>query len=127
MDSFLTGLSEGFGGTIIDPAHAEYDTARALWNAAFDRRPCAVARVGSARDVAAVLRHADAAGREVCVRGGGHSAPGHSCVDGAIVIDLGALRQVTVDRRRETARVGGGALWSDVDRATADHGLATTG
>jgi len=127
MDAFLTGLADGFGGTLIDPAHQDYDKARALWNGAFDRRPCAVARVGSARDVAAVLRHATAAGREVCVRGGGHSAPGHSCVDGALVIDLGGLRHVTVDPRRETARVGGGALWSDFDRAGAQHGLATTG
>ena len=127
MDAFVTGLRQGFGGTIIDPAHADYDAARALWNASFDRRPCAVARVGSAADVASVLRHATAAGRPVCVRGGGHSAPGHSCVDGAVVIDLGALRQVTVDARRETAQVGGGALWSDLDRASAAHGLATTG
>src|SRR4029077_8902636 len=29
--------------------------------------------------------------------------------------------------RGARAQVGGGALWSDVDRATADHGLATTG
>lgn len=49
----------------------------------------------------------------------------HSCVDGAVVIDLGALRGVTVDAR--TAQVGGGARWSDLGRATAAHGLATTG
>ena len=66
-------------------------------------------------------------GGRVCVRGGGHSAPGHSCIDDAVVIDLGSLREVVVDAQRATARVGGGALWSDVDRATAAHGLATTG
>ena len=127
MDSFLTGLAKDFHGTLIDPAHAGYDAARAVWNGAIDRRPSAVARVDSAGDVATVLRHARAAGRRVCVRGGGHSAPGHSCIDDAVVIDLGALRDVAVNAHRATARVGGGALWSDVDRATAAHGLATTG
>jgi FAD/FMN-containing dehydrogenase len=127
MDAFLTGLTRDFQGTLIDPAHAEYDSARAIWNAAIDRRPCALARVETAADVATVLRHAQAAGRSVCVRGGGHSAPGHSCIDDAVVIDLGLLRNVVVDAHRDTACVGGGALWSDVDRATGLHGLATTG
>jgi FAD/FMN-containing dehydrogenase len=127
MDTFLNGLAQELEGSLVEPAHAEYDAARALWNGAIDRRPAALARVGGARDVAAVLRHAAAAGRTVCVRGGGHSAPGHSCIDDALMIDLSALRTVTVDSERETARVGGGALWSDVDKATAAHGLATTG
>src|SRR3954468_3212127 len=127
MDAFLNGMANELEGSVIDRAHADYDTGRALWNADIDRRPAALARVGSARDVATVLRHALAAGKTVCVRGGGHSAPGHSCIDDAVMIDLGALRSVTVDVQRETARVGGGALWSDVDKATAQHGLATTG
>jgi FAD/FMN-containing dehydrogenase len=127
MDTFLNGLAGELEGSLVDRAHADYDSGRALWNAAIDRRPEALARVGSAADVATVLRHAVAAGKTICVRGGGHSAPGHSCIDGAVMIDLGALRSVTVDPERETARVGGGALWSDVDKATAAHGLATTG
>jgi len=127
MDSFLTGLAKDFHGTLIDPAHADYDAARAIWNGAIDRRPSAVARVRSASDVVTVLRRSQAAGRHVCVRGGGHSASGHSCIDDAVVIDLGGLREVTVNAHRAIARVDGGALWSDVDRVTGAHGLATTG
>jgi FAD/FMN-containing dehydrogenase len=125
MESYLSHLADDLAGTLIDPAHADYGAARALWNGALDRRPAAIARVRGPRDIAAVLRHAQAAGRSISIRGGGHSAPGHSVVDDALVIDLGQLREVSVDGTR--AYVGGGALWSDVDRATAAHGLATTG
>src|SRR5262249_15880279 len=46
---------------------------------------------------------------------------------GGIVIDLQGLRDVVVDPKTRIARAGGGATWADFDRATAEHGLATTG
>ena len=48
------------------------------------------------------------------------------CDDG-IVIDLSAMRAVSVDSVERTALVQGGALWGDVDHETQAHGLATTG
>jgi FAD/FMN-containing dehydrogenase len=48
------------------------------------------------------------------------------CDDG-IMIDLSAMRAVTVDPVERTAHVQGGALWGDVDHETQRHGLATTG
>jgi hypothetical protein len=61
------------------------------------------------------------------VRGGGHHFAGYASVDGGVTIDLSRMRGVSVDGRRRVARVEGGALWSDVDRATHPHGLATPG
>jgi FAD/FMN-containing dehydrogenase len=127
MRSLSTELADLVHGTVIEPIHADYDAARRVWNGTIDRRPCALVRAADTRDVAAVLRYARTAGSPVCIRGGGHSLPGHSCIEDAIVIDLAGLRDVTVDPHRATACVGGGALWSDVDTATAAHGLATTG
>ena len=61
------------------------------------------------------------------MRAGGHSVAGHSLCDDGVVLDLREMADIEVDPARRIARVGGGAIWAQVDRATQDHGLATTG
>jgi hypothetical protein len=114
-------------GNAIGADGGEYEAARRLWNCCIDRRPAAIARPRSASEVAAILRAAREAGREVTVRCGGHSPPGRSVADGAVLIDLSLMREVSVDPEARTARVGGPALWANLDGATAPLGLATTG
>ena len=117
----------GFRGVLITPGHRDYDDARALWNGTVDRRPGLIARCNGTSDVAAAVRFARDCGREIAVRGGGHNVAGTAVCEGGIVIDLSAMRTVSVDPLDSTAVVQGGALWRDVDHTTQTHGLATTG
>src|SRR4051812_32530130 len=111
-------------GQIIQPGDAAYDEARTVHNGMIDRHPALVVRCADATDVATATGIAHELGLPLAIRGGGHSGPGFGTCDGGVVADLGALRDVTVDPSRGTVRVGGGATWAEVDRATAPHGLS---
>ncbi len=118
---------DGFRGELITPDHPDYDSARAVWNGAVDRRPRVIARCSGSADVAAAVRFARDHDLEIAVRGGGHNVAGTAVCDDGIVIDLSTMRSVWVDPAARTAVVQGGALWGDVDHETQAHALATTG
>jgi FAD/FMN-containing dehydrogenase len=121
-------LREGFAGEILTPQDGpRYDEARHVFNAMFDRCPAVIARATSTADVVAALAFARRAALPLAVRGGGHSVAGYSTIDDGIVLDLGPMRRVDVDPVARRARVQAGATWGDVDAATQEHGLATTG
>jgi FAD/FMN-containing dehydrogenase len=117
----------GFAGEVLAPGDPGYDDARALHNAAIDRRPALIARCAGPHDVTAGLRHARRHGLAVTVRGGGHAPGGFALADGALTLDLSPMRAVSVDPRRRIARVQGGATWRELDAAAQAHGLAVTG
>jgi FAD/FMN-containing dehydrogenase len=116
-------LRRHFGGEIIEPDTADYDDARRVWNAVFDRRPALIVRPTNVDDVVAAVRFGREHDLEIAVRGGGHSALGHSTAEGGLVIDLRRLDDVTVDPGRRRARTGGGALLGQLDIAAQEHGL----
>ena len=123
-----TGMQiPGFRGVLITADHDDYDDARAVWNGTVDRRPRLIARCSGTADVAAAVRFARDCDLAIAVRGGGHNVAGTAVCDDGIVIDLAAMRAVSVDPVDSTALVQGGALWGDVDHETQAHGLATTG
>jgi len=114
-------------GTIIGADATEFDQLRRVWNGAIDRRPCAIVRCADARDVQLGLQVARDHRVGVTVRGGGHNVAGLAVRDGALLLDLGGMRAVNVNTPLRIATVEGGALWRDVDAATAEADLATTG
>jgi hypothetical protein len=120
-------LEASVRGLVLRPEDRLYAEARGVWNGAIDRRPAAILVCARTADVAEGVRFAAAEGLRVTVRGGGHSVAGRSLADGALLIDLSALRDVHVDPRAQRAQVAGGATWREVDAATSRFGLATTG
>ena len=112
---------------LYEPGAPEYEDARTLFNAMIERHPRHVARCESADDVIEALAFARDNELEVSVRAGGHSVAGLSLNDEGLVLDVRGMNEIAVDPERRTTRVGGGATWSEVDRATQEHGLATTG
>ena len=108
-----------FRGDILDPSSPDFDRARRVWNGMIDRRPAYIARCRSVDDVRAAIRFARESKLAIAIRGGGHNAAGLGVCDGGLVIDLGAMRDVTVDPAERLAHVGGGATWGDLDGATA--------
>src|SRR3954447_1622444 len=83
-------------------------------------RPAAVVRVRDEVDVQALVRWAGRHGIPLRVRSGGHSYEGYSTAAGAVVMDLGGLRGVTVAGRH--VHVGAGAQVIDVHARLARRG-----
>src|SRR5690606_41974620 len=84
-------------GQVIAPDDAEYDAARTVFYAGFDRRPAAVVRVADAADVAKVVVFARETGTELAVRSGGHSGAGVGILAGGFVIDRSRMRILRID------------------------------
>ena len=120
----LEKLREDFRGQLIVPGDGDYDRSRVVWNAIADRHPALIARCSRVEDVIAAVRFARQHELVVAVRGGGHSVAGFSTCDDGVVIDLSGMRGVKVDPAKRIARVEGGALLEQLDRAAQEYGLA---
>jgi FAD/FMN-containing dehydrogenase len=104
-----------------------YDAARTVWNAMIDRHPAVIVRAACVDDIVTSVGFAREHGLLFSVRGGGHNVTGSAVADGGLMLDLSAMGQVVVDPDERTATAQPGCLWSDLDAATQEHGLAVTG
>jgi FAD/FMN-containing dehydrogenase len=125
--ALLDELAGRVSGRVLRPVDDGYDAARRVHNGLVDRAPAVIVRCQSAADVAAGMRFARAAGLDICVRGGGHNVAGRAVVDDAVMIDLTEMKGTAVDPEARTVRAEGGLTWSELNDATAEHGLAVTG
>lgn len=126
-DTALDGFDDETRGDVLLAGDDGYDAARAVWNGRFDKHPTAIARCIGTADVIAAVNFAREQDLPISVRGGGHDYAGNAVREGGLMIDLSAMDSVRVDPDRQTARVGPGATWGDVDHETQQFGLATTG
>src|SRR6266536_2972336 len=108
-ETALLELESSLRGELLRPDHPSYDEQRRVWNGSISRRPALIARC---------------TGMELAVRSGGHSFPGLSVADDALVADLGPMKGIRVDPEVRTARAQAGVLLGELDRETQQFGLA---
>lgn len=121
LHSNWSALRDGLSGRVVLPQDADYDVARALQIADFDRvRPRAVVYCVSEEDVRRSVGFARRHDLEVHVRGGGHSLAGLSTGTG-MVIDTSGIDHVAVENG--LVRVGAGIQTVDLHDALRGSGL----
>jgi FAD/FMN-containing dehydrogenase len=126
-EATLGELESTLRGRLVRPADPDYDQARAIWNAAHDRRPALVIRCAGTADVMRAVEFARSEGLQVAVRGGAHSVAGFSTSDGGVVIDTSPMQGIRVDPAGRRAVAQPGVTWSAFDHETQAFGLAVTG
>jgi FAD/FMN-containing dehydrogenase len=123
VTSHLVDELQGQGILVLTADDGErYDLARRVWNGDIDRFPSAIV---ACLDTVSVVSAVKACARRklpVTVRGGGHNVAGHAVADDTVMIDV-CDRTVVVSDDSRTVSVGGGAIWADVDAATAPLGM----
>ena len=117
-------LRAELAGQVIGPEDAEYERARSVFYAKFDRRPAAIVRPADAGEVAYVVNLARDSGHELAVRSGGHSSAGHGASEGGIVLDLASLKGLEIDPIERVAWAETGLTSGEVTTALGAHGLA---
>jgi cytokinin dehydrogenase len=119
----IEGLKERLGaGILLDEGIRREH--RSDFGRLVDRLPGAVARCGSAAEVAEVVRYCRETGLALALRGQAHSQSGQATVAGGVLLDTSALQEIhEIDEENLTATCDGGTVWRDLAIATTDRGL----
>jgi len=120
-------LQSRIEGRVTTTTDAGYENLRCelIWNQLTPARyPQMVVQVATEQDVVETVRFARATGLKIAVRGGGHSWVGFALRDDSLLIDLGHLTQVAIDRAARTAVIQPAISGRDLNRQLAAQGLA---
>jgi len=121
----ISQLRTTITGRVIAPDDEGYDAGRTLFYGGYERHPAVIVRAADVDDVARVVNLARASGLPLAVRGGGHSAAGHSVCDDGIVLDLRDLRSLEIDVENHAAWAGAGLTAGEFTQAVTEHNLVT--
>ncbi len=120
-------LQRGIEGKVTTATDAGYEQLRREmnWNQLTPPRyPQLIVQVASELDVVKAVRFARTHGMKIAVRGGGHSCIGAALRDESLLIDLGGLRQVSIDPEARVATVQPAVTGRDLNNHLAHYGLA---
>jgi FAD/FMN-containing dehydrogenase len=122
LDIFAGGLD----GSLLYANDVGFAEAVDLWNGMIRKRPAVVVRPATTSDVVRTVSFVRDNELQLSIKGGGHNIAGLALSDGGMTLDMSRMKDVVVDVDARLARVGPGCTLGDVDRATQEHGLATT-
>ncbi|MGH3378521.1 MAG: FAD-binding oxidoreductase, partial [Actinoallomurus sp.] len=125
-DAALDELGSDLRGRLLRPGDDGYDESRAVFNSMIDRRPLAVIRCADAADVVHAITFVRDHRLRLSVRAGGHNVAGNAVVDGAIMLDLTAMKGLTLDPAKHVVRAEPGLTLAEFDACTQASSLATT-
>ena len=96
-----------------------------VWNGLVpQRRPRIIVQVANENAVVEAVRFARSNGMKVAVRAGGHNWVGFALCDDSLLLDLGRLKNVSLDRDARIAVIQPAATSRDFNRRLAAEGLA---
>ncbi|MGE0506353.1 MAG: FAD-binding oxidoreductase [Solirubrobacterales bacterium] len=101
-----------------------YEENRGAFNLLLDQRPAAIALPASAAEVSEAIAAAKSRGLRVATQRTGHGADPLRSLEQALLIRTAGLTEVEIDAEARSARVGAGALWSDLVPSASEQGLA---
>ncbi|KAL8303082.1 hypothetical protein RB597_005286 [Gaeumannomyces tritici] len=126
--SGFESVKKAFPGGVLLPGDDGYEDVIQRWSAVCVKRAGAVVLPRTTEEVGRAVKLLSSLSIPFNVSGGRHATSGTASMgpEGA-VIDLRRMRGVSVDAAAHTVTFEGGCLWSDVDDAAWEHGLATPG
>ena len=111
--------------TTSEDSHYERMRRSMVWNELVpQRRPRIIVQAANENAVVEAVKFARANGIKVAVRGSGHSWIGLPLRDDSMLIDLGRLKNVSLDRETRIAVVQPAVTSRDLNRRLAAEGLA---
>jgi FAD/FMN-containing dehydrogenase len=112
------------GIDVLQPGSEAYTGNSGAFNLLLSQQPAGVVTPSGAADVVEAIERAKAEGLRVAAQCTAHSAEPLGDLAGSLLIRTGAMKTVSIDAERRTARVGAGALWGDLVPRASDLGLA---
>jgi FAD/FMN-containing dehydrogenase len=126
-ESDLNTFRRLLSGELLLPDQAGYEESRKIHNAMIDRRPSMIVRCAGTGDVVAAVKFARDHTFPASVRGAGHNVAGICLSDGAMLIDLSAMKATRVDPETRTAVAEPGVTWAELNNELQPFDLAATG
>ncbi|MEX0830310.1 MAG: FAD-binding oxidoreductase [Nitrospirales bacterium] len=123
----VKALQSRIAGKVTTATDTGYESLRRelIWNQLTPLRyPQLVVQVANEQDVVEAVRFARSQNMKIAVRGGGHSWVAFPLCDGSLLIDLGRLNQISIDRQTRTAVIQPAVTGQALNRQLAPHGLA---